>query len=191
MTTALKQTAKIKTNPQKGSICKVNVQAVRFEDLWRNYPGSDPCDAKDKDGKKLFANQCAIRVSYALKKTGVTFKSYPAKRKCWVHPDADHILSAAELADWLELQPFVGCKKSEQVTGADWYDKVAGRTGIICFEDYYAPSGGSGGDHIDLWNGSKMTATGSGLRARFGIVIPFGVWSDLRKARKIRFFPID
>jgi hypothetical protein len=73
--------------------------------------------------------------------------------------DADHILAAAELADWLELQPFVGCKKAEQVTGADWYDKVAGRTGIICFEDYYTPSGGSGGDHIDLWSGSKMTAT--------------------------------
>jgi hypothetical protein len=191
MSSALKQATKVKTNPRNESVCKVNVQAVKFEDLWGNYPSSDPCDAKDKDGKKLFANQCAIRLSHALKKAGVTFKSYPAKRKCWVHADADHILSAAELADWLELQPFVGCKKSEQITGADWYEKVVDRTGILCFEDYYAPSGGSGGDHIDLWNGSKMTATGSGLRARFGIVIPFGVWSDLRKAKKIRFFPID
>lgn len=191
MSSALKQATKVKTNPRNESVCKVNVQAVKFEDLWSNYPSSDPCDAKDKDGKKLFANQCAIRLSHALKKAGVTFKSYPAKRKCWVHADADHILSAAELADWLELQPFVGCKKSEQITGADWYEKVVDRTGILCFEDYYAPSGGSGGDHIDLWNGSKMTATGSGLRARFGIVIPFGVWSDLRKAKKIRFFPID
>lgn len=191
MSSALKQATKVKTNPRNESVCKVNVQAVKFEDLWSNYPSSDPCDAKDKDGKKLFANQCAIRLSHALKKAGVTFKSYPAKRKCWVHADADHILSAAELADWLELQPFVGCNKSEQITGADWYEKVVDRTGILCFEDYYAPSGGSGGDHIDLWNGSKMTATGSGLRARFGIVIPFGVWSDLRKAKKIRFFPID
>lgn len=191
MTTALKQIAKIKTNSQRGSVCKVNVQAVKFDDLWRNYPASDPCDAKDKDGKKLFTNQCAIRVSHALKKSGVTFKSYPAKRKCWIHMEADHVLSAAELADWLELQPFVGCKKAEQITGADWYNKVVDRTGILCFEDYYTPSGGSGGDHIDLWNGSKMTSAGSGLRARFGIVIPLGVWSDLRKARKIRFFPIE
>jgi hypothetical protein len=189
--TRLQQTARIKTNQQKGSICKVNVQAVTFADLWSSYPASDPCDAKDKDGHKLFHNQCAIRLSYALKKTGVTFKSYPAKRKCWVHPDADHVLSASELADWLELQPFVGCKKSETITGADWRNKVLNRTGIICFEDYYTPSNGSGGDHIDLWNKDRMTSVGSGLRARFGIVIPFGVWSDLRKARKIRFFPIE
>lgn len=190
MNTAVKQAAKVRTNSTRGSICQVNVQSIKFEDLWRSYPDGDPCDALNGDGKKLFANQCAIRVSYALKKAGVTFNSYPKKRKCWVHADADHILSATELADWLESQPFAGCKKSEVVTGPDWYDKVVGRTGILCFEDYYTPSGGSGGDHIDLWNGSKMTAVGSGLRARFGIVIPFGVWSDLRKAKKIRFFPI-
>lgn len=190
MTKALVQQAKVRTNTVKDSVCKIDVPAVKFSDLWDAYPSSDPCDAKDKDGNKLFSNQCAIRVSYALKKSGVTFKSYPAKRKCWVHPSEDHCLAAKELADWLELQPFIGCKKAEVITGENWRDKVIDRTGILCFEDYYAPSHGSGGDHIDLWNGSRMTDLSSSLRTRFGIVIPFGVWSDLRKAKKIRFFPV-
>lgn len=185
----IKQSTSIKTNSTKGSVCKVDVPSIKFGELWSAYVKGTICDAKDANGKSLFSNQCAIRVSHALKKCGVTFKSYPVKRKCWVHPDDDHILAAKELADWLELQPFVGCRKSEVITGEDWREKIAGRTGIVCFEDYYAPSGGSGGDHIDLWNGSRMTDLTSGLRTRFGIVIP-NYWSDLRQARKIRFFPV-
>lgn len=190
MTGKVIQKARVKTNTTKGSVCQINVETIKFSAIWSAYPRFDPCDAKAANDKPLFQNQCAIRLSYALRKAGVTFKSYPEKRKCWLHPGADHILAAKELADWLELQPFVGCKKSENITGEDWRDKVAGRTGIICFEDYYTPSQGSGGDHIDLWNKGKMTGFGTGLRARFGIVIP-GIWSDLRKAKKIRFFPID
>lgn len=187
MTKPLVQQARVRTNTIKESVCKINVESVKFPDLWAAYPSSDPCDAKSPDGAKLVKNQCAIRVSYALKRAGVTLKSYPAKRKCWIHPGEDHVLAAKELADWLDLQPFV---KAENITGENWRDKVLNRTGIICFEDYYAPSEGSGGDHIDLWNGSEMTGFLSGLRARFGIVIPFGVWSDMRKAKRIRFFPV-
>lgn len=188
MTKALTQAANVKTNTERGSVCHVNVQAVKFADLWSAYPDSDPCDAKDEHGKKRFKNQCAIRMSHALKKSGVTFRSFPAKRKCWIHPEADHILAAKELADWLELQPFVGCRRAEDVTGASWRERVKDRTGIICFEDYYAPSEGSGGDHVDLWNGSRMTSLMSGLRTRFNIVLPN--WSDLRKSKRIRFFPV-
>ncbi|HEY9222752.1 MAG TPA: type VI secretion system amidase effector protein Tae4 [Variovorax sp.] len=188
MTKTLVQQAKVRTNTVKDSVCKINVPALKFADLWAAYPSADPCDAKDEQGNKRFKNQCAIRVSHALKKAGVTFKSYPAKRKCWIHPEADHVLAAKELADWLELQPFVGCRKSENVTGADWREKVEGRTGVICFEDYYAPAEGSGGDHIDLWNGGRMTSTFSGLRTRFNLVLPN--WSDLRKSKRIRFFPV-
>lgn len=38
-----------------------------FKQLWDNYPDTDPCDAKDKKGEKLFGNQCAIRLSYSMK----------------------------------------------------------------------------------------------------------------------------
>ena len=191
MTKVIKQQATVRTNTIRGSVCRIEVEAVKFADLWAAYPSSDPCDAKSKDGKLVFGNQCAIRLSFAMKKAGVTFKSYPAKRKCWVHPEADHILAAKELADWLELQPFVGCRQSESITGESWRDKILDRTGILCFEDYYAPSGGSGGDHIDLWNKDRLTG---GIffgwaRTRFNIVIPFRM-SDLRKSKRIRFFPI-
>lgn len=188
MTKPLVQQARVRTNTVRDSVCKINVESVKFSNLWDVYPRSDPCDAKNPDGSKVFKNQCAIRVGHALKNAGVTFKSYPAKRKCWMHPGEEHILAAKELADWLERQPFVGCQKSENITGANWRDRVLGRTGIICFEDYYTPSEGSGGDHIDLWNGGRMTSVFSGLRTRFNIVLPN--WSDLRKSKLIRFFPI-
>jgi len=69
---------------------------VKFEQLWSNYPEGDPCDAKGKNGDKLFGNQCAIRLGYAMKKSGINFTTFPKKRKCWVHPASDHILAAAE-----------------------------------------------------------------------------------------------
>ena len=50
---------------------------VKFEQLWKNYPEEDPCDAKNKDGNLLFGNQCAIRVSHAMKYSGVNFNSFP------------------------------------------------------------------------------------------------------------------
>jgi hypothetical protein len=180
----------VQTNPRPGSQYCIAVERVKFSNLWSNYPKSDPCDAKDKDGKRLFNDQCSIRLSAALKGTGVTFKSFPASRKCWIHPSQDHILAARELANWLEKQPFVGCRKSEDVTGRDWREKVLGRTGIICFEDYYVASGGNGGDHIDLWNKDRLTGFLSGARVRFNLVLP-RFWSDYRGSRRIRFFRID
>ncbi|WP_133510953.1 type VI secretion system amidase effector protein Tae4 [Candidatus Thiosymbion oneisti] len=160
-----------------------------FRVLWSNYPDSDPCNAKNEKGKILFPNQCAIRLSYAMKKSGVNFASFPSGRKCWVHKGEDHILAAKELADWIDRGVVSQIKKSVDVTGRDWRDKVVGKTGIICFEDYYVGSDGSGGDHIDLWNGSALTALGSWFRTRFSIVVP-GYWSDFRRSKKIRFFEV-
>jgi len=160
-----------------------------FESLWKNYPDDDPCDAKDKKGEKLFSNQCAIRLSYAMKKSGVSFHSFPKGRKCWIHPADDHILSAVELADWIQKSKIPDILIVENITGDKWREKILSRTGIICFEDYYLRSDGSGGDHIDLWNGNSLTGFGSYLRTAFNIVIP-GLWSDLGKSKKIRFFPI-
>ena len=163
---------------------------IKFEDLWKNYPDEDPCDAKDKKGNKLFSNQCAIRVSYAMKKSGVDFTTFPQKRKCWIHPGQDHILAAAELADWIQKSNIANLLTTENITGSQWRSKIVSRTGIICFEDYYLRSDGSGGDHIDLWNKDKLTGIGSYFRTRFNIIIP-SIWSDLGKSKKIRFFPIS
>ena len=139
-----------------------------FAILRSNYPSDDPCDARNNKGELLFKNQCAIRMSYAMKKSGVSFAGFPSARKCWVHKNDDHILAAKELADWLDRGAVTQIIKSQDVTGENWRSKVLDKKGIICFEDYYAPSGGSGGDHIDLWDGSALTGLGSWLRTRFG-----------------------
>lgn len=31
---------------------------VKFEQLWKNYPDEDPCDAKDEKGGKLYKSMC-------------------------------------------------------------------------------------------------------------------------------------
>ena len=160
-----------------------------FKTLWANYPDDDPCDAKNDKGEKLFSNQCAIRLSHSMKKSGVSFSTFPKKRKCWIHGGAEHILAAAELADWIEKSKHPSFLVTENITGKEWRAKTSGRTGIICFEDYYSRSDGSGGDHIDLWDGGAMTGMGSYFRTRFNIVIP-SIWSDLSEAKKIRFFPV-
>lgn len=162
---------------------------MSFQLLSSHYPATDPCDATDSAGKRLFENQCAIRLSHALRKSGVRFSSFPKTRKCWVHPLEDHVLAAKELADWLSRKNVAWVGIAEDVTSADWRSKVLDRTGIICFENYYAASAGGGGDHIDLWNGTALTGLGSWLRVRFNLVVP-GFWSDFRRSKRIRFFPV-
>ena len=160
-----------------------------FEKLWSNYPSKDPCDAKDEQGSLLFRNQCAIRLSFAMKKSGVSFVGFPKGRKCWVHAGQDHVLAARELADWLDKGTVQQIQKSRDITGDDWREQALDKKGIICFEDYYAATGGSGGDHIDLWDGNSLTGLGSWFRTRFNVVVP-GYWSDFRKSKKIRFFEV-
>lgn len=128
-------------------------------------------------------------MGYAMKKSGISFASFPSTRKCWVHKGEDHILAAKELADWIDGGAVPQIKKSIVVTGKAWRDKVLGKKGVICFEDYYAASAGSGGDHIDLWDGNSLTGLGSWFRTRFNIVVP-GYWSDFRRSKKIRFFEV-
>ena len=160
-----------------------------FQTLRSNYPWDDPCDAKNEKGELLFKNQCAIKLSYAMSKTGTKFVGYPSGRKCWVHKSQNHILAAKELADWIDRGAVPQIQKSKDITGESWRNKVLGKKGIICFEDYYAASDSSGGDHIDLWDGDSLTSLGSWLRIRFNIVVP-GYWSDFRKSKRIRFFEV-
>lgn len=74
--------------------------------LWDNHPyPASPCSTD------LFSNQCAIRMSVALEKTGIntsTFDTlYPRRRCCSAYPSLKHhkpghIMSAQELANWMD-----------------------------------------------------------------------------------------
>lgn len=125
---------------------------VRFDELWKNHPGksSHPCNIA------LFPNQCAIRMSEALHKSGVDLMSFKGV-KCWEkHKDGfKHILRAQELADWIYMHPeiFGNRLKLERKK----YPKMGNKSfkngkGIIFIKDGW--SGGT--DHIDIWNGISL-----------------------------------
>jgi hypothetical protein len=212
----IQQKTSVKTNTESGSVCKVNVEAVKFTDLWDAYKGGYPVDKKHekdvldgngklihKKGDYFYGDQCAARVSVAIHGVGVDMKSFKGF--------AEHVngkksaMRAQELADWLKKQPFCGLPQNpENVKGSDWQTKIKGRTGIIFFANYWLRSNEKSptGDHIDLWNGSRLT-TGSG--SFLGTFTAFGRYagidsfspgtesgySDLGKSTEILFWEIE
>ena len=64
---------------------------------------------------------------------------------------------------------------------------IKGRNGIVFFQNYWGP--GHQGDHIDLWNGSRLTDRMSWARIhiRFG---GLGLGSDYRQAHAAWFWPL-
>ena len=166
---------------------------VTFKKLWSGYPDDDhPC--RTSGGKSSFSNQCAIRVGVALTASGVKTASFPGVAHCWHHKKAEgHVLRAEELANGLNKKRIHGIAPGKVLTAKDFKSQLAGKTGIIFFKDYWQRSrdseGNPTGDHIDLWNGSRLTSTTSWFRIQWGIVLP-GYWSDLEKAKSITFWAV-
>lgn len=167
--------------------------SVTFQTIWMNYPQHSPCMDKKGAAPAGFENQCAIKVGYALERSGVSFASFKGKR-C---PDAPRtsgmVAIAQELADWLGPKSFPGCPMAEKYAGKEGFEKIKGRTGIIFLANYWQRSGETGsrrsGDHIDLWSGSRMTSWSSVIRIHLGISWD-GIWSDYEKATEVRFWHI-
>jgi hypothetical protein len=207
MSKTLAQHARVRTNTVKGSVCRIDVPAVLFSDLWQNYvtgdPYRDPRTGKIPSG---FENQCAIRISLTLHKVGVAMKSYRGTDRMLINGKSVAV-RAQELAKWLALQPFCGLPpKPEEVTGENWKDMLAGRTGIVFFHGYWhrpgEPANRLSGDHIDLWNKKTLTpSVESFLRFRLGIDhVPNifdrfrggqdNFYSDLGKSSQILFWEV-
>lgn len=152
-------------------------------------------DPKTGKPPKNYENQCAIKVSVTLHKVGVLIKSYKHNDKIRINGLNTAVL-AENLASWLKLVPFCGLpKEPENITGSNWQEKINGKTGIVFFKDYWARTGSESnptGDHIDLWNGSRLTSSGflGALTtfARFTLGVASGPgFSDLGKAKEILF----
>lgn len=200
MPKVLQQSAKVRTNGTPDSICKIEIESVKFAGLWSGYPKTSTPYRDPKTGEvpKIYENQCAIRVSVSIHSVGITMKSF--KGASLTLEGKKVAIRAQELADWLKLMPFCGLPtKPETITGSEWQKKIAGRTGILFFKDYWSRDGEQStatGDHIDLWNGSKMTAasfTGavhSFLRFTLGIDRLEGIYSDLGKSKQILFWEV-
>jgi len=139
---------------------------AKFDILWENHPtvespfDDSPCK---KDGIKAFDNQCAIRMGISFEKSEIKMDSFKGA-KCWHAHKPKHILRAEELANWLK-SPFSPFKQSLDFEGVNGFGKISGKKGIIFFKDYYGL--GNQGDHIDLWNGSRLTRFSSWFEFAF------------------------
>lgn len=165
------------------------MKKVNFKELWNGYPDDKPCN-------KQFSNQCAIKVGSALAKCGVkTTTLVPKNRHCWFHKDTEgHVLSAEELAAGLRKVKIPGLAPVMEISAKDFKSKIAGKKGIIFFKDYWLRAedrkGFPTGDHIDLWNGSRLTDLTSWIRVQFGITYE-GVWSDFEKSKQVLFWRVE
>ncbi|MCX5541828.1 type VI secretion system amidase effector protein Tae4 [Paraburkholderia sp. CNPSo 3076] len=189
----------VQTNSKPGSIKEVQLRAISFQELWSAYPDEeDPFrDSKTGEVPPYADNQCAIRLSIALHNVGVEMKSFRGEGQIRIDGKRT-ALRASEMAHWLNLKPFAGLPTPEDITGSDWQEKIRGRTGIVFFSGYWArktdKNGQTTGDHIDLWNGKKLTSPGMEGRVnsfmRFTLGVSSAWYADLGKAKKILFWEI-
>jgi hypothetical protein len=156
-----------------------------FQTLWDNHP-TIKGDAPLLD-QKVYANQCAINVSAALIRSKVPLAGFNGTLS-WQKDKPKYAIRAQELADWLKTEHPKIPRKFEEVQANEFSSKLSSKRGIIFFQNYWGS--GNQGDHIDLWNGSRLTDWSSWIRIQGRITIP-GLWSDLEKAKSIWFWAIS
>ena len=166
-----------------------------FKTLWDNYPDAEEtkakCQNKQANETKPFDNYCAILMSECFIKSGIDLSPCPSKYKCWSHLGPRHIILAENLADWLANSPPSGFGKVEKIQLTTFQKALSGRAGVVFFKDYWQRPGesfeGRSGDHIDLWNNSRITEGSMVYRA---IIEFLGFVSDLSKSREIWFWEV-
>ena len=128
---------------------------ISFSELRNNHPSNNgddyPCYNKQTHIEN-FDNQCAIRMSVALERSGFKFGSYHGV-KCWFGCEETHVLRVEELALFLEAR--LGKPKSFHHIDFEGFKKATkGASGIIAFYDFWGP--GMQSDHIDLFDNYEL-----------------------------------
>lgn len=154
-----------------------------FTTLWSNHPNIKG-DAPLLD-TKVYRNQCAINMSAACLRSGMTLSGYTGTRS-WEKDKPKYAIRAQELANWF-ASPHSRLPKVQKFGGKEVFKAIENKTGIIFFQNYWGT--GNQGDHIDLWNGSRLTSLLSWMQihARIGSI---GFRSDLRGSESIYFWRI-
>lgn len=168
---------------------------ISFSNLWNAHPEvkGDAIPCRLKNGRKAFDDQCAIRVGTALARCGFDVTKLRANF-CWHHPkDQGHILRAEELAIALAATPLPGISSVVKINIDNFEKTLKNKTGIIFFKDYWRRGNESflnrSGDHIDLWNGSRLTTRLSYFRIQWGLSIE-RYWSSFSNAKEIWFWRV-
>ncbi|PKF78954.1 hypothetical protein CW749_13350 [Vibrio sp. vnigr-6D03] len=165
-----------------------------FKTLWSKFPEKSlmraKCQNKQPKSTTPFDNYCAILLSEALIRVGVSTKNVKGA-KCWSHNGSKHIIRAEEMAQWLKKAKIGGLGKPEKISPTTFQDDLAGRTGIIFFKDYWQRGSESfenrSGDHIDLWNKNEITS--SSMLSRWFLEL-FNRVSDLNDSREVWFWEV-
>lgn len=180
---------------------------VEFKKLWYGHPINEsimaPCIAQEEvknlegrtiaRGYPVYANQCAIRMSVALKRAGVTASQLGGVTTCGAHPREEmHYINATQLANAINSARLPGFGEREVYSGEDaaqFYHKLFGRTGVLFIKDYWHRSTDHAdrptGDHIDVWNGYRSSA--KWLMEWFSWL---GYYSNYAGAREIWFWEV-
>ncbi|WP_326533894.1 type VI secretion system amidase effector protein Tae4 [Pseudorhodoferax sp.] len=168
---------------------------MTFAQLWNNHPNvtGEPALLD----KKVYENQCAINLSASLIRAGIDLKSYSGT-KSWEKGKPTYPIRAQELANWLASGASRLPTKTEKFTAKEAFGRIDGkkgmteRTGIVFFQNYWGA--GAQGDHIDLWNGSRLTdwRTWARINIRVGEygLHNFGAGSDFQKSQSVWFWAV-
>lgn len=158
---------------------------TNFQKIWSNHPiikGDDPVL-----DKKVYENQCAINLSAALMRSGIQLTGFGGALS-WQKGAPKYAIRAQELADWLQTTFPRVPMKCEKVAPKEFSAKLSQKRGIIFFQNYWGS--GKQGDHIDLWNGSRLTHMRS-LAQIYLRVGSFGLGSDYREAESVWFWGLS
>ncbi|NJO17840.1 MAG: hypothetical protein HC877_19545 [Thioploca sp.] len=139
-----------------------------------------------------------------LARCGVDTSKIPGVTHCGYHKKPQgHVIRAEELANGLNRYTLVGIQKRQLIDPNEFEKVLVGMTGIIFFKDYWQTEingkkeefRNRSGDHIDLWNGSRLTDWTSWVRihiriGHFGLHSFVNGLSDLRQSKSIWFWRI-
>src|SRR3954463_6617804 len=139
------------------------VERPQYQYLMRAY---EDYRANSRPCMRGATNQCAVRMSIALGRSGFGLESFPRRER--VHSGSGncqtngikHVLGANELANWLRdtlADPTVIRPAAGQRGCAAAAQQLRGLQGIVYFNNCFAREAGGPqvGDHIDLFTGSQ------------------------------------
>ncbi len=122
------------------------IVALNFNNLWSSYP-----KGRVQGSCASYKNQCAIKLSEALAKSGIDVsQEYKSKNTCMVN-DITHIRGAETLALHLNR---IYKRRLKYIRPHRAKILLKNKKGIIFFKDIIGFRNGIG-DHIDLWNGIR------------------------------------
>ena len=136
---------------------RVNISESIFQKIWKAYPKPykiPPCS----DG---FQDQCAIRMSVALRGAGFELKNVENKTNPKGQTYCSHgdVLGAYNLSEYLDERKFFGSSVLYDGTKQNVKQILNNKTGILFFENYKSRNSRSHQNrHIEVWNGKKLVS---------------------------------